>query len=140
MAANIAGIVLGVALVFVPGVSQPIFNLLYFGQAESPFPPDAEQYIIFAIAILGAVMIGWLIGLMFVVAIPFRRGEAWAWWALALSVLTWLIPDIIMSIALGFSSNLLLNAVFVLLFGVPLLATYGSFHRDRAAAPAQQTA
>lgn len=117
----------GTMMFLLPDVTQSFFNLLIFQQEAAVFP-DAVDYIAFTYGILGIVMIGWSVLLLAVVAIPFQRREAWAWWALALSVGVWYVIDTLFSIVTGYAANAVLNTVFAVVFVIPLAATFRAFH------------
>lgn len=118
--------VFGLALVLAPELSRRGFSLLiYFDAARiSAFGPDAAAYIALVHAVLGSVMFAWGIALLLVVRGPFRRGERTGWLIIAASVAAWCIPDTAFSLWSGFWQNAVLNIVFAVLFGIPLVATY----------------
>ena len=126
MAACVGVILFSIGMVFLPQLSQPFFNWLIFQNTINPFPDDANQYIRFAFMVMGAVMIGWMVALLAIIAIPFRRGERWAWWTVALSMVIWFVVDTSMSLGLGYAPNAALNTVFLGVFVVPLGLSYGS--------------
>jgi hypothetical protein len=73
-------------------------------------------------AIAGGLTIGFSSLLFWLAAGPIARGDRGAAMAGAASVLLWVIPDSLGSLAAGYTANLALNAVFALMFLVPLLA------------------
>ena len=77
--------------------------------------------------ITGGVMIGWAVLMAFIIHVPFRRGEKWAWLALDASLVTWFVLDTYASIRFGMSINVMLNVGFAVLFIIPLAATYRQF-------------
>ncbi len=102
---------------------------MVFGSAShmDTFPYDAIRYITLTHAVMGAVMIGWGISMMYTLFTQFRKGE-WQGWLGPVTALTlWYIPDTTMSITTGFWQNAVLNTVFLTLFIIPLAATYRSF-------------
>lgn len=121
-----AVIVFSAGLILFPGLTQPGFNIIAFGHPRYPpgFTPAATAYIAFVYTVLGAVMIGWMLAILALIRIPFARGEAWAWWAIAISMAGWLTIDSLMSFALGFPGNVILNTSFALAFAIPLAATF----------------
>ena len=126
VAADIA--LLGALMLAAPSLTQGFFNVLFFGQTEPPagFTPEAVAYVRFSHGVLGAVLIGWMVLLAYVV-VPFRRGEAWAWNALAGSFGLWFLIDSAFSIWAGFAANAGLNAVFTVAAFIPLAVTYRRF-------------
>ncbi|MGI9173964.1 MAG: hypothetical protein ACR2GR_01415 [Rhodothermales bacterium] len=69
----------------------------------------------------------------FIAAIPFRRGERWAWQAVLRGTLVWFVVDSAVSLWHGATFNVyLVNLVPVLVFGLPLGATWPAFFRREA--------
>ncbi|MFM9863137.1 MAG: hypothetical protein ACKVRO_05980 [Micropepsaceae bacterium] len=118
-------------LLFAPAVGQQIFDAIYFFTLEpQPLPAEREtNYLRFTNGVLGAVMIGWMCLIAVVANGPFRRGEAWAWTAIAASIGAWFVTDTTFSLARGVTGNALFNTAVVVAFAVPLLASRASFRR-----------
>jgi len=133
LAAAAAVLLFGVGLVILPDLLLALFNFLLFSSAKSSvlYAHNARGYISFAHAVLGAVMIGWSIPLLYLINGPFRRRERAAWHAVALSLIAWFVPDTATSLAGGYAGNAILNVGFLILFAVPLAATYTSFPAPR---------
>lgn len=127
----------GVSLIALPGLTQPVFNSLYFGQAESPYGAAPQGYIFFMQGILGAVTIGWMVAMLPIILIPFRRGEGWAWWTVTLSVGVWFVVDNAFSVVAGYPTNLIPNFINGALFALPLIATYRQFFPQGAVQPSR---
>lgn len=124
----------GLALVLLPGLAREGFSLLIYadgGRLEA-FGAEAVAYISLVHAVLGAVMFGWGIALLLVVRGPFARGEREGWQIIVVSVSAWFVSDTAFSLWSGFWQNAVLNFVFIVLFAVPLAATYRVFHAQRA--------
>lgn len=117
----------GASMVLAPGPTRQLFGLLLFASPDgvNDLAGPAVAYVSLVHAILGATMVGWGVLLLLVVLGPFRRGSAEAWRMLATSLAAWFVPDTAFSLASGFWPNAVLNAGFVALFAVPLLATRG---------------
>lgn len=124
----------GLVLVLAPGLTRQGFSLLVYADAEhiTKFGADAVAYIALVHAVLGGVMFGWGAALLFVARGPFARGALEGWQIVAVSVVAWFVPDTAFSLWSGFWQNALLNATFIILFAVPLAATYRVFHEKRA--------
>jgi hypothetical protein len=122
-------IIMSVILVAAPPLGQMGFNALLFGQSHSPrnFSPNAIHYITFVYGILGSVMIGWMVALLFIIFGPFARGERWAWTAVATSASAWFAIDSAFSWQMGFPANIVLNVTCYLAFAIPLIGSYWSF-------------
>lgn len=120
----------GAALVVLSTPAQEAFESTYFAPRSAvPLSPDAVDYTAFMGAVLGSVMVGWAALLLFVLNGPFRRQEPAGWNMLAVSLLAWFVPDTAYSLFSGFWQNAVLNTVVLVLFAIPLAATYTRFHR-----------
>ena len=113
------------SLVVFPQLSQSLFDSLFARQlaAHQPFEPSAADYVRFVYGVLGAVMIGWMVSLLFLIAGPFRERTRFGWCAVTTSVLIWFVVDSSFSIWVGFWENAAFNAGFLLLFAPPIIAT-----------------
>lgn len=100
-----------------------LFKRLIYGTDANPISSvEALDYTQFVYGVLGAVMVGWAVALWFVVTVPIRRRQRWAWNAVSASTATWFIIDSTLSLVSGYGENAVLNLAFALLFGVPLVA------------------
>ena len=129
VAADIGVMLFGIAQALFPNLVRQGFSLMVFGSADymETFPQDAVRYITLAHAIMGAVMIGWGISMMYTLFTQFRNGEWTGWVSIAVAMTLWFIPDTVISIATGYWQNAVLNIGFILMFASPLAATYKSF-------------
>jgi hypothetical protein len=84
--------------------------------------PALRRYQHWIHAVLGATMAGWGIAIAALAHWPLRRGEGWAWWTLAASVLTWCVLDTSASAYFGVVYNVQVNIVAALPLIVPLIA------------------
>lgn len=119
----------GLAFIVLPEVMVALFDGLVLAGTgiDARFGAEAAAYIRFSYGVLGAVMTGWAVSMVFVLFVPFRRGERYAWGAIALSVLIWYAVDTPFSLLSGYAGNAALNTVFVMAFAVPLAATFRTF-------------
>ena len=133
VAASVGLMAFGLVLVLAPGLTRQGFSLLIYASPAGidAFGPAPVAYITLLHAVLGAVMFGWGMLLLWVVLGPFRRGAAESWPMLAVSLAAWFVPDTAFSLLSGFWQNAALNLGFVALFAVPLAATYRVFHPTR---------
>ena len=131
VAADIIVIVFGAAQALLPELVRQGFSLLVFGSASyiDTFPQDAIRYITLTHAVMGSVMIGWGVSMMYTLLTQFRTGEWTGWVSPAVALILWFIPDTTMSILTGFWQNAVLNVGFILLFVIPLAATYKTFKK-----------
>jgi hypothetical protein len=130
-----AGLTLfGLSMLLAPGVTRQFFSLLIYSSAESidSFGQSQVAYVTLVHAVLGAVMLGWGVLMLYVIVGPFRRGAKEGWRMLAVSVTAWFVPDTLFSLASGFWQNAVLNAGLAVVFAVPLVASFRSFHDERA--------
>jgi hypothetical protein len=123
----------GLALVLAPTLALKGFSLLVYASPDriAAFGAEAAAYISLVHAVLGAVMFGWGVALLLVVRGLFSRGAREGWQIVAVSLAAWFIPDTAFSLWSGFWQNAVLNAVFIVLFAVPLATTYRGFHEAR---------
>lgn len=131
-------ILFGLSFILIPAPLQALFNTVFFGTADADalYNERAANYVSFIYTILGAVMIGWMISILFTLYGAFRRGERSGWLAVTLSVTVWYLLDSTSSLVSGFTFNFILNTVFFVLFVIPLAATYRDFYRGSDAATA----
>ena len=122
----------GAVLVVAPALGRRIFGLLVFSSPSGieALGASATPYITLVHGVLGAVMVGWAITLLFIAIGPFGRGSWDGWLAIAVSLSAWFVADTAFSLWTGFWPNAVLNLVVATLFAIPLAATYRSF-RDR---------
>ncbi len=132
LAVTLGVMVFGLALVLAPHLTQQGFSLLVYADTErtATFGADAVAYVSLVHAVLGSVMFGWGVALLFVLRGMFASGIREGWQIIAVSVAAWFIPDTIFSLWSGFWQNALLNGAFIMLFAIPLAATYHAFHEE----------
>jgi hypothetical protein len=121
--------VFGLMLVLLPDLAAAGFSLLVYADSAqiSSFGHQAVAYIALAHAVLGSIMVGWGVALVVILRKIFAQGYKIGWTIVAASAGAWFVPDTIYSIWSGFWPNAVLNAVFLVLFAIPLLATRKSF-------------
>lgn len=128
-----AGVVLfGMVLVLAPSTARQGFSLLVCastGRIDS-FGQESVRYISLAHAVIGGVMAGWGVALLYVTRSLFARGERIAWNLVALSLGAWFVPDTSYSLLSGYWQNAMLNTAFLALFALPLWATRAMRHND----------
>ena len=138
---SLIGIVFAVAMLL-PGTFQDTFAQWAYDTVAGPglyaeltTGDLAVQRLLYGI--LGAVMVGWFVMIAWLAYIPFRRGERWAWLALDTSLLTWFVLDSTISVQSGMPQNVLFNLVFLVLFMIPLVATWGQIEPLKMLRPAR---
>lgn len=117
-----------IILIVAPDITTTFFNLLVFSGSPPDvlMEPEVVAYLQFVYGLMGAVMLGWCVSLYYLVHVPFRDGERWAWTALATSITVWFCIDSVHSILAGFWQNALFNVVFFVAFAIPLATTFSS--------------
>jgi hypothetical protein len=123
----------GLSMVLMPSIIRQLFSVVILSSPEAidSFGDPAVAYLTLTQGVLGAVMFGWGIALLFVLFGSFRRGLKEGWLTVAVSVAAWFISDTAFSLWTGFWQNAALNTIFLLAFAVPLLTTYPSFAMNK---------
>jgi len=118
----VAVFVYALLLVGAGGVAAGIFDRLGFGPTKDGLTAGPERdYVVFIIGVLGAVILGWMALLLWVVSVPLRRREPWAWSAVMSSVAVWFIADTGLSLAPAYWAHAAFNVLFLLILGGPLM-------------------
>ena len=133
LSAVAGGVVLfGLALVAAPEFARQGFSLLVYSSARTidAFGQEPVRYISLTHAVIGGVMVGWGVALLYVVKSLLSKGSRIGWNLVALSVAAWFVPDTGYSLWSGFWQNALLNTVFFSLFALPLWAIRASAQND----------
>jgi hypothetical protein len=122
----------GLLLVLSPTLARQGFSMLVYASPWhiDTFGVEPVRYIGLAHAVIGGVMIGWGTALYYVTSALLSRGSRQAWNLIALSLSAWFVPDTAYSLLSGYWQNAVLNAAFLLLFALPLLATRASLRND----------
>ncbi len=123
-AAAVAILSLSALLLLAPPAGASFFNLVYYQHWTAPeqVASSTQGYIYFANGIIGAVMAGWMTGIIALARGPFAAGQEWAWKAIALPLAVWFAVDCAFTIAHQAWGNLVLNLGTALMFGIPLAA------------------
>ena len=127
---SVGSALFGMAFLTAPGsamlaaYNQQVVDAFH-GTSEPP-PAAALEQQRWAIAVVGAAMLGWAILLAAVATIPFGRREPWAWYAIALSIAAWVVTDSVVSYRAGVQLEVLFNAAVAILVALPLAMTYGA--------------
>jgi len=127
-------IIYGLAMVFMPQMmnSTLVGPLLYHTELlRSAFARLAEPELIFVnvlTGLIGSVTTGWAIVFGWIALEPFRKGERWAWNAMAAGVTAWAVLEGYVKLANGLGVWSLAHISLLVAYGIPLLATYRHFH------------
>jgi hypothetical protein len=115
-AACLAAVVFGAAMLVLPGATRAGFGWLLLGDAAAmdAWPAAARGYVTLLHGVLGAVMVGWGVGLL----LSLRGAPAWT--VVAVSVAAWFVPDCLHTVAQGAWPNLVLNGAFGAAFALAL--------------------
>jgi hypothetical protein len=120
-------IVFGLSLVVIPNFTIGIFSFIAYldDNKISTYGSDQISYIKLAHSVIGSVMCGWGMVLLMITRTMFSCGYSVGWKIIMFSILAWFIPDTAYSLINGFVGNAVLNSLFLLIFIIPLVATYG---------------
>lgn len=116
------------ALIVLPDIMRNLFNTLFFAAPNAVFSEDAMAYIRLVQGVLGAVLIGWMLTIVSILISSFKRGERSAWYTIAVPVVVWFVVDTGFSLYSGVPAHALFNIPFLILFAIPLAATFKTFH------------
>ncbi len=97
----------------------------------SPPPEAFTAFRTWLYSVWGATIAGWGVMVIFLVHVPFKRRERWAWSALVAGLLVWYTLDTTFSLAFGVTFNALFNTLLLILFVPPLALTHDSFRENR---------
>lgn len=101
------------------------FDPVFWGQQD--VPERAWRFQRWIYGVLGSTMAGWGVLLTAVVAGPFKRREAWAWWGLVAALGLWYAVDTGISLYYGAVFNGAFNTLFLIALALPLAATRRQF-------------
>lgn len=133
-AALLAVLVYSVGLVVAGRTVGRLLDALGFGMRDAGIVAGtpAEQHVLLVYAVLGSVIIGWMVTLLLVARGPLRRRERGAWTTVAVAVTTWFVVDTTFSLAVGSPSHALFNVAFLAVLTPPIVAMRGQLRgRDR---------
>jgi hypothetical protein len=134
----------GVAMVFAPQMmnSMLVGSLLFHSESlQTAFERvSGTDPVFFNVlnGLIGAVTIGYAISIGWIAREPFRRGESWAWNAIAASITAWAIFESYVKLASGLGVWSQAHFSLLAAIGIPLLVTYRRFHRRQADIEPQQ--
>jgi hypothetical protein len=116
----------GALMLLVPGLAHQGFGLLMFGDASRilSFSPEALGYATLLTGVLGAVMVGWALGLLALLRWCWAGAPLACWRVTAVSLGSWFVVDTLFSLAVGGWQNAVLNLSFAVLFAAGLWMAY----------------
>jgi hypothetical protein len=127
LAVGLLGTVLfGGLMMLAPRLAHQGFSLLMFADAHRTwgFVPEARDYITLVHGVLGAVMVGWALGLLALLRWVWPSAPLACWRVTAVSLGSWFVVDTLFSLAVGAWQNAVLNACFGLLYAGGLWWAY----------------
>ena len=80
---------------------------------------------------MGIMLIAWSVIMYFLIQFPLKKGEIWAWNALFLSVLTWYLPSVGISLYYKINSMILFDTIVFLQAMAPLLILRNSILKGK---------
>lgn len=129
LAVTVGTALFGLAFVILPHQVQSLYAYLLYGTTDArALFAENYQFVTFLYGVLGAVLFGWAISLEITLMTTFRKGYREGWLAFTASVVLWYVVDSALSVYWGFSMNAVFNTVFLVLFAIPLAATYRDFY------------
>ena len=90
-------------------------------QLSPEFMVDIASLQNWMVGVIGATTAGWGITLMYLILIPLKRKEKWAWNAIMISLIVLFTLDTYISTYYGAKFNVILNIAFLMQFVAPLL-------------------
>ena len=124
IAASVGVIAFGLMLALFPNMPllQPINDQLGTVFSLDPSWAGFRSFQRWIYGTWGATIAGWGLLVLFTVWLPLRNKERWAWYALTTSLLLWYLVDSGLSLYFRITGNIVLNTLFLVIFGIPLLA------------------
>ena len=104
-------------------VADELFDRLGFGPADGGVTSDeARDYVQLMVAVVGAVIVGWMTTLFLVLRNATAELDRATWTIVTASVVVWFVVDTSASLALGWPTHALFNVAFIATLAVPLVA------------------
>ena len=131
VAVGVILIIFGLALAFFN--QSALFDFLFNNQINPVFwtgdsmDISAASFQRWVYGVLGATIAGWGVMVLFIVAVPFRQKESWAWICLAVGVGLWYLVDTYLSLSAGATFNAIFNTLLLALVVLPLAFTHSYF-------------
>lgn len=122
-----AVMIYALCLIIFQDTMQALFDKLFFPNTHD-YGADADATLNLVYGVLGAVLFGWMATLMGILLTSFRQGQRGAWLTIALSMLAWFSLDTGFSLYVGVERHAAFNIPFLVMFIIPLAATYRHFH------------
>ncbi|GAC1422683.1 MAG: hypothetical protein NVSMB64_30990 [Candidatus Velthaea sp.] len=128
---GVGAVLAGAALPATDGCARFYFQLVSgFGTPAANFDPPAMRL---AVAVLGAVLVGW--GLTMLGLVCAHDGPAQPWRSLTAAIAVWFTIDSALSIASGYPLNAAANVLYLATYVAPVIGS-GVLLNDRPASPA----
>jgi hypothetical protein len=94
------------------------------------FSPATRAYQQWVAGPMGGTIAAWALSMCWVVAIPFRKRERWAYWCVVTSTSVWAIADTGISLVHHVWVNVVFNCGVSLTIALPLLALRSFFQKE----------
>ena len=94
---------------------------------DGSIPDEAKDFQEWVYAVLGSVMAGWGIFIVFIVHYPFQKKEQWSWNCLVAGLSVWFCLDTVFSLYFEVYFNAVFNTALFLLVILPLAFTRKDF-------------
>lgn len=93
-----------------------LFDLLGFGMRDAGVVAGStqEQHVLLIYGVLGSVLLGWSLTLLFIARGPLKQRDPWAWNTFTVAFSVWFLVDTTFSVAIGSLPHALFNGAFLL--------------------------
>lgn len=107
--------------------SGRLFDLLGFGMRDAGVVAGStqEQHVLLIYGVLGSVLLGWSLTLLFIARGPLRQRDPWAWNTFTVAFSVWFLVDTTFSVAIGSLPHALFNGAFLLAVAPALIGMRG---------------
>jgi hypothetical protein len=95
--------------------------------AQKTLHEDVFVYNQWVWAMLGAVIMGWSICMLFIALYPFKNRDKWAWWCIGVSLIVTFIVDIGFSVYFNFHMEIIIALSWFLPGIIAIIATHKDF-------------
>lgn len=130
----VGSIAMAFVLLFAPWSSiMEAYNATYaqaFYEGVALSPAERAHHG-FLMGVSGAGVVGWAITLLFVVEVPWKRREPWAFVAVLVSVLAWVLLDLVISLVEGVHGEALFAGAAGFGLLTPVLLSAPHFRRSQ---------
>jgi len=103
-------------------------EVIYFTETIITAEIESMQY--WLVSLIGAILAAWGILVYYLITIPLKQKQVWAWNAIVISLIIWFVFDTWASFKWGAEFNLLMNLIFGFQYAAPLLFLRNSMKKS----------